>query len=151
MFSKVRFIVAGAAIASTLFLSACGGGGGTGGGSGLSVDSTDGIAYATTTLTAPANKATTVKFNNKSAGLQHNWVLVKGGDAEAAKADQEAQADTTNYIPAGDPNVIAHTNLVNGGSSGTADVPALQPGTYTYICTFPGHYDAGMKGVLTVQ
>jgi uncharacterized cupredoxin-like copper-binding protein len=25
------------------------------------------------------------------------------------------------------------------------------PGTYTFLCTFPGHFQAGMKGELTVQ
>jgi plastocyanin len=29
--------------------------------------------------------------------------------------------------------------------------PAPAAGAYTYLCTVPGHYTAGMKGTLTVQ
>ena len=152
MFSKVRVLLASAALASALVLTACGGEGGTGGGAGaLSVDSTEGIAYEQTTLTAPANTATSVTFNNESAGLQHNWVLVRGGDDVAAQVNTAGQADPSDYVPNDDPNVIAATELLNGGASGDAQVPALPAGSYTYLCTFPGHYDAGMKGVLTVQ
>jgi plastocyanin len=36
----------------------------------------------------------------------------------------------------------------NGTSTVTAD---LQPGTYTFYCSVPGHEAAGMKGTLTVR
>jgi uncharacterized cupredoxin-like copper-binding protein len=26
-----------------------------------------------------------------------------------------------------------------------------QPGTYLFICTYPGHFDAGMYGTLTIK
>lgn len=149
MFSKVRIMLAGAAVASALVLTACGGGGG--GGGGATVDTTDGIAFAQTTLSIPANTAASVKFSNKSSGLQHNWVLVKGGDEVAAQVDEAGQADTTDYVPDGDANVAAASKLLNGGESETVSVPALPAGTYTYLCTFPGHYQTGMKGTLTVQ
>ena len=32
----------------------------------------------------------------------------------------------------------------------TFDAPKA-PGVYTFICTFPGHFLAGMKGTLTVK
>ena len=151
MFSKVRALVAGVALASALLLTACGGGGTGGGGAGLTVDSTEGIDFVQKTLTTAADTAATVTFNNKSAGLQHNWVLVRGGDDVAAQVNTAGQADPSDYVPNDDPNVIAATALINGGANGTAQVPALPAGSYTYICSFPGHYDAGMKGVLTVQ
>ena len=150
MFSNVRILVAGAAVASALVLTACGGSSG-GGAAAKTVDSTAGIAYVQTTLTAGANAASSVTFNNKSAGLQHNWVLVKGGDDVAATVNAGAQADPTDYVPDGDANVVAHTKLLNGGEKETVAVPALPAGSYTYLCTFPGHYEAGMKGVLTIQ
>ena len=150
MFSNVRILVAGAAVASALVLTACGGSSG-GGAAAKTVDSTAGIAYVQTTLTAGANAASSVTFNNKSAGLQHNWVLVKGGDDVAAAVDAAAQADPTDYVPDGDANVVAYTKLLNGGEKDTVAVPALPAGSYTYLCTFPGHYEAGMKGVLTIQ
>lgn len=137
--------MAGAAVASALMLTACGGGGG-----GLTLNTTDGIAYQQATLTAPAAGGN-LKFTNKSSGLQHNFVLVKGGDDVAAQVDEAGQADTTDYVPDGDANVIVASKLLNGGESATVAIPALPAGTYTYLCTFPGHYATGMKGTLTVQ
>lgn len=146
MFSKVRLMLAGVAVAGATALTACGGGGG----GGATVNTTDGIAFAETSLSLKADTASTVNFNNKSSGLQHNWVLVKGGDDVAAQVDEAGQADTTDYVP-DDPNVLAHSKLLNGGEKDAVSVPALPAGTYTYLCTFPGHFQTGMKGTLTVQ
>ncbi len=36
------------------------------------------------------------------------------------------------------------------GKSATAEV-RLEPGTYTFFCSIPGHRDAGIQGTLTVM
>jgi azurin len=154
---KVRSWLGGVALASALVLAACGGGGGGGepaaGGSNLNI-STPGeqLQFAPAALTAKAGQPVKVTFKNGSAAQKHNWVLVKGGDAEAAKVDEEGAAagEAAGYIPS-DPNIVAKTNLLNGGETGTADFTAPAAGTYTFLCTFPGHYVAGMKGTLTVS
>ncbi|MBC8160356.1 MAG: auracyanin, partial [Roseiflexaceae bacterium] len=148
MFSKVRMLVAGAAIATALTLTACGGAGTGGGGGGVVLDTGDGLQYVQTALTLPATGGT-VTFNNKSAGLQHNFVLANGGDDVAAQVNAAGQANATTYVAAGDPNVVVNSALLNSGANEAVTVPALAAGTYTYLCTYPGHYDAGMKGVLT--
>jgi plastocyanin len=40
--------------------------------------------------------------------------------------------------------------IVSGGGVSTISAP-LQPGTYTFYCSVPGHEAAGMKGTLTVK
>ena len=40
---------------------------------------------------------------------------------------------------------------IRPGKSGTLKVTLKRPGRYRYICTLPGHAQAGMKGVLTVR
>jgi plastocyanin len=152
---KAHFWLLSFALVGTLLLSACGGGGGTSGGGTANLNlASDGesLAFAPATLSAAAGSQVSVTFKDASASQQHNWVLVKGGDEVAAKVDEAgatAGADK-GYIP-DDPNIITNIKLLNGGESGTTSFAAPPPGTYTYLCTFPGHYAAGMKGTLTIK
>jgi uncharacterized cupredoxin-like copper-binding protein len=47
-------------------------------------------------------------------------------------------------------NVVATSELVSAGDSFEFDVNNIASGSYTFICTQPGHADAGMKGTLTI-
>jgi azurin len=48
--------------------------------------------------------------------------------------------------------VLASTKMAGGGETVEVTFTApKEPGEYLYICTFPGHYLAGMKGVLVVK
>jgi azurin len=41
--------------------------------------------------------------------------------------------------------------MLGGGEAETLTVPIPEePGEYPYVCTFPGHFFAGMKGMLEV-
>jgi uncharacterized cupredoxin-like copper-binding protein len=42
------------------------------------------------------------------------------------------------------------SDLIGGGQTTTLTVTFTKPGSYTYLCTVPGHAAAGMQGVLTV-
>ena len=69
-------------------------------------------------------------------------------------AHDAMMAAATAYIPAAKKAlVLASTpGMVGGGEA--ADVTFKAPaaaGAYTYLCSFPGHFGAGMKGVLTVK
>jgi azurin len=85
------------------------------------------------------------------AAMGHNWVLLKPGTDVAAFGSKAAAARETDYIPAAEKaSIIAHTKLVGGGESDTIEFTAPAKGTYTYICSFPGHY-ALMKGTFIVE
>lgn len=151
----VKRIVAAGFLA--LALAACGGGGGNSGGGAASTSpsvSADGenLAFTPTSLSVPTGQQINLTFKNSSTANQHNWVLVKGGDDVASQVDEASVSagPDAGYVPTGD-NVVAHTNLLNPGESGTASFTAPAAGTYTFLCTVPGHYAAGMKGTLTVQ
>ena len=83
--------------------------------------------------------------------MGHNWVLLKPGTDVAAFGSKAAAARETEYIPKSEEaSIIAHTKLVGGGESDTVEFTAPAKGTYTYICSFPGHY-ALMKGTFIVE
>lgn len=46
--------------------------------------------------------------------------------------------------------VIATSELVSAGDTKEFDVTGIAAGTYTFVCTQPGHEASGMKGTLTV-
>lgn len=81
------------------------------------------IAFDTTKLSAQAGKVT-IDFENP-APLEHNVAIEQGGKVIA-------QSET----------------LAEGKTSVSAD---LEPGAYTFLCTVPGHAEAGMEGTLTVK
>lgn len=85
--------------------------------------------------------------------MAHNFVLLKKGVDAQAFVNAAVAAQPTDYIPpamAGD--VIAHTKLLGPKQTDeiTIKVPT-EPGEYAFLCSFPAHYQTGMKGVLVVQ
>ena len=124
-------------------------GGATPGGGGgpitVGTDAGNALKYQQAALQTKAGQPFTVDFQNPAA-LQHNWVLVKPGQEQAVvDAAAAKQGDAT-----GLDGTLAAGALLNGGGNEPIQVPALDAGTYTYLCTVPGHYVAGMKGTLTV-
>jgi len=155
---KVRFWLVGLALVGATVLSACGGGstGGTtgggattttGGGAGetLNVTTQDALKFDPASLSAKANTATTTNVKNSGA-LPHNWVVVKPEDADRVDQDASAKGGDATGIT----GVLAGGKLIAAGGAEAVSFN-LPAGTYTYLCTSPGHYQAGMKGTLTVQ
>lgn len=114
-------------------------------GAALTVDTASGVEnkFVPPTINASAGEVN-VTFNNKGA-VPHNWTLVKQGEEDKAAA--EAQTAAPDYKYAG---ALAQTKTLVGGANQDLTVK-LDPGTYAYLCTFPGHYQLGMKGTLTVK
>ena len=85
--------------------------------------------------------------------MAHNWVLLKKDTDVDAFVNLCDQYKDNDYIaPALTSKILAHTGLLGGGEQETITFKApSEPGRYTYVCTFPGHYMAGMKGTLIVQ
>jgi len=85
--------------------------------------------------------------------MGHNFVLLKAGVSPMEVSNAAFNARETDFIPAAmKDKIIAFTKLAGGGE--TVDVTFTAPakaGKYDYICTFPGHFAAGMKGTLTVK
>lgn len=99
----------------------------------------------------------TVKLTFKHAGqlpeqaMGHNFVLLAQGTDVDAFAQAAIEHQDTEYIPPSmTSNIIAHTEMLGGGESTEIEFEAPAPGTYTYICSFPGHYGV-MRGKFIVK
>lgn len=113
----------------------------------------DQLAFTQTMLNANAGESVTVVFKNSSKALQHNWVLVNGDDTVAKQVSEATLVSGPEQLLRADQaNIVAHTNLLQSGEIAKLTFTApTAPGQYTYLCTFPGHYQLGMKGTLRVE
>lgn len=95
-----------------------------------------------------------LKGVGKMAALAHNVVLLKKGTAPKAFVDKASPAtkETGSIPPVMNDQVIVASALVKPGASAevTFEVPR-QPGEYVFVCSFPGHFNLGMKGQLIVK
>ncbi len=88
----------------------------------LAASATD-LAFDKTSLSSKPGKVT-IDFDNPAA-LEHNVAIEQNGK-----------------------EIAVSETLAEGKTSVSAD---LAPGTYTYLCTIPGHAEAGMEGTLVVK
>lgn len=114
----------------------------------------DMMQYNATEITVAAGRTVKLTLTHVGAipasAMGHNFVLLAPGTDVNAFSAAGAAAQDTNYIaPAQAGNVLAQTTLVGGGESATVEFMAPAPGTYEFICTFPGH-SAMMRGTFTV-
>ena len=122
----------------------------------VAITATDAMKYSLTAITAKPGEKITVKLTGQGAipkvAMAHNFVLLAPKTDAAAFAVAAASARATDFVPADKKQVLASTKLAGGGETVevTFDAPKA-PGVYDFICTFPGHFVAGMKGTLTVK
>ena len=107
------------------------------------------MMYNKKELSVPANSKVTVIFQNKSAALKHNWVLVKAGKGDKVAAAGIAAGESKGYVVASS-DVIAYTKLSAAGKKVQVTFQAPKKGTYDFLCTSPGH-NAIMKGKFVVK
>ena len=113
------------------------------------------MQFSVGTFTVKAGTTVTLTLRNTGQlpkeTFGHNVVVLKQGVSAKAYADAAMAAKDTDFVPAdraGD--VIAHTRLLGPGESDTITFTApTEPGTYVYVCSFPGHYMT-MQGTMQV-
>ena len=116
----------------------------------------DQMRFDVTTLSAsPGEKLTVTLINSGTlpkVAMAHNWVLLKAGTDVSAYVTAALTHQETGYLPPEmAPAVIASTKLLGPGESDTVTFTAPAAGVYDYVCSFPGHALAGMRGTLTVK
>lgn len=121
----------------------------------LVLEGTDAMQFNKKELKVKAGQTVklTLKHTGKlaKAAMGHNFVLLAKGVDVAAFGQKAAQARDTDYIPKSEASkILAHTKMIGGGETTSVQFKAPAKGTYTYICSFPGHY-ALMQGKLIVE
>ncbi|HET7697535.1 MAG TPA: plastocyanin/azurin family copper-binding protein [Vicinamibacterales bacterium] len=123
----------------------------------LDLVATDDMKYSVPTLTARPGEQIRIRLTVKSAlpklAMAHNVVVLKIGTDVAKLVAEGAPHRATDFIPpAMTSSVIARTALAGAGEVVQVVFTApAKPGRYPFICSFPGHYQSGMKGTLVVK
>ena len=108
-------------------------------------------------ISAETGEELTVRLTTISSlppsAMSHNFVLLSQDTDPAAFNTASIKAKDNQYIaPEMEDQVLQDTGLVGGGE--TAEITFNAPeevGDYEYVCSFPGHFSAGMRGTLSVQ
>ena len=112
----------------------------------------DELAYDVVEIRARAGSEITIEFVNKSAGMPHNVVFVNSESDINPVGIAALQASKNEYVPQNElDRMFGYTEMAGPGEtvSVTITVPET-PGTYPYICTYPGHFTV-MQGRLIVR
>ena len=117
----------------------------------------DRMKYNLETFSVPAGSLVKLNFSNvgkmPKAVMGHNVVFLKADVDSGAFATAAAAARDNQYIPVQfEDQILAHTNLLGSGESDTIEFTApYTSGDYEFLCSFPAHLFAGMRGVMTVE
>ena len=120
----------------------------------LRLQTAPGMQYAQKELRAKVGERISLVFENGDV-MPHNWVLVKLNAAQTVGLlanDMISAPDALlrHFVPTS-PDILCYTRMVDPQKSTTVHFTApTQPGSYPYLCTFPGHW-AIMRGVLIVE
>ena len=117
----------------------------------------DEMKYSVTTISAKPGERLRIRMISRGTipkiAMAHNVVVVQPGTNIDKFLTAGAPFRDTDFIaPAMQNLVIAKTPFAGPGEMVQVvfTVPA-KPGQYPYLCTFAGHYAAGMKGTLVVK
>jgi azurin len=122
----------------------------------VTINATDAMKFDPATIAAKPGERLRVVLKGVGVmpkiAMAHNFVILKPGTDTAAFVNASAMARPDFIAPALKAQVLVSTTLAGAGETVSTDVVApAKPGQYTFICTFPGHFNGGMKGVLVVK
>lgn len=123
----------------------------------VAITANDTLKFSVTRIEVQPGQRVHIQLKNTGSMpkevMGHNWILLKAGTNISAYATAALSAKSEGYQPralAGE--VLASISLLGPRQVGevTFEAPTT-PGSYPYLCTFPGHFQAGMQGLLIVK
>jgi azurin len=122
----------------------------------VEITANDTMKYSITRIEAKAREQLKIVLTNTGTQpkevMGHNWVLLKAGSDAAAFSAAAVSAKDSNYIPPTlKDQIIANIDLLGPRKSGEVTFTVPAAGEYPFLCTFPAHFQVGMKGTLVVK
>lgn len=123
----------------------------------INIVGTDNMKFDVTLIEAEPGETIEIVFTTRSnmpkQAMAHNIAIIDlGVDLEEFVMASIMARDNEYIAPAFEDRVIAHTAMIGGGETSTIEFTVPEtPGDYDFVCTFPGHYQGGMVGILRVK
>lgn len=118
------------------------------------VESNDQMKFNKELLRVKAGEEVSLTLKNVGTlpkeSMGHNLIVLKPGVDIATFAGEATAAADADYIPKTSlSSIAAHTKLLGPGEEDKISF-TLEKGTYTFICSFPGHYGV-MQGKIVAE
>ena len=125
----------------------------------VAISANDQMKFDTTDISGTVGQKIVITLTNDGslpkAVMAHNIVVLKPGTDVAAfiRSASASPRAAAGYLPddAQAGQILAHTKLLGPGEEDTITFTPTAAGLYEYVCTFPGHTAAGMRGKIIVQ
>lgn len=117
----------------------------------------DMMRFDPTSFTVAAGSTVTLTLRNigrlPKEAMGHNLAVLTLGTDPIAFAEAGVRHPGESYIsPEWRDRVIEATAVLGPGEEQTITFTApSEPGEYPFVCSFPGHTQAGMRGIMRVQ
>jgi azurin len=122
----------------------------------IEIIATDDMKYSVTEIPAKPGESLRIRLTSKGTlpkiAMAHNVIVLKAGAKQTEFANAAAMARATDFVPTEmKDQVLAASGLAGPGETVEVTVKVPAAGTYPFICTFPGHFAAGMRGNIVAK
>ena len=122
----------------------------------IEITANDAMKFSVTAIEAKVGEEIKVVLTNTGTlpkeAMGHNFVLLKAGADVNAFSVAAMTARATEFIPESlKDQVVAKTALLGPRKSDEVTFKLTAAGVYPFLCSFPAHAGAGMKGTITVK
>lgn len=123
----------------------------------IDISATDQMKFDVTDIAGKVGEKVTIMLTNDGslpkAAMAHNICILKPGTDVTAFVAAASKRAADGYLPDAEQasHMIVHTKLLGPGEDDTISFTPTEPGVYEYVCTFPAHAAAGMRGKITVK